>query len=699
MVDLRLNDIQPEYEEASTNVDMGKIISAGCMNVEIPDLPDTRRQTAQLNQVEPAFALESPDEALEDPLETAARTEVVNAPPSTSEVDPEMEENHLIHEEERLVRRIGPERTASLTHYDPVRPEETRAEVTEDKISLDIMIPMSKNRISLLLSAEDERPEKVQGHGESEWGIARPAARSLMFTKLNPKKKLSLKCTKFRHRLNQHRVLLPEVLCEYGQLPFPPGMDPNQWGWNRPRVPGLRPGAFMQGPRRGPYMRPGFFPGPRGPPPQHHPGFNQRKPRPNWMPRLVRLPHSHFPSAPNDPNFNYPQSSNWTAPTPPPTPAPSGSGEEDSAQQGDLAHPPKKKKRSANGTARPWDRDAAEIALKTEMEFKKNAGAHALVVRFPDPELSKDIIQKYNSAIENVHFQGPCSPRYCFVTLREGANVDQVMTELNDVQFGNGMLKAERKVEKQEENVKPEDIDPFTLFIGNLPANISTVQVKEKFPTALRIDVGYAQKMKYTRYAFARYSTTTAALEAYKQSINTIIANRSIVLRFRRNNAPVGPPGEKPAGVAPAVEPKPGEKLTVGAKLKAKRDKAKQEKAQKDRELGRYTYDDDDDSDEDKVSLEDDDSDSTDMMNEGDEDIDDDEDDGEGEFEDDDDDDEEGEDEPLKKPELDDDDDDDDDVTDGNGDLGNGNDVSGDDDDDDEVMKDSDFFSRLGLRK
>uniref|UniRef100_A0A146M5M8 Protein painting of fourth n=1 Tax=Lygus hesperus TaxID=30085 RepID=A0A146M5M8_LYGHE len=428
-----------------------------------------------------------------------------------------------------------------------------------------------------------------------------------------------------------------------GQLPFPPGMDPNQWGWNRPRAPGLRPGAFMQGPRRGPYMRPGFFPGPRGPPPQHHPGFNQRKPRPNWMPRLVRLPHSHFPSAPNDPNFivNYQQPTNWTAQTPAATPAPTGSGEEDSSQQGEPSHPPKKKKRTTNGTSRPWDREAAELALKTEMEFKKNAGAHALVVRFPDPELSKDIIQQYNSAIENVHFQGPCSPRYCFVTLREGANVDQVMAELNEVKFGSGLLKAERKVEKQEENVKPEDIDPFTLFIGNLPANISTVQVKEKFPTALRIDVGYAQKMKYTRYAFARYSTTQAALEAYKQSINTIIASRSIVLRFRRNNAPVGPPGEKPA--VAAVEAKPGEKLTVGAKLKAKRDKAKQEKAQRDREQGRYTYDDDDDSDEDKVSLEDDDSDSADMNNDGDEDVDDDEDDGEGEFEDDDDDDEEGE--------------------------------------------------------
>lgn len=72
-----------------------------------------------------------------------------------------------------------------------------------------------------------------------------------------------------------------------GQLPFPPGMDPNQWGWNRARAGGMRPppGGFLPGPRRGPYMRPGFFPGPRGlqGPPQQQAFYNQ-----------VCVNHSHF---------------------------------------------------------------------------------------------------------------------------------------------------------------------------------------------------------------------------------------------------------------------------------------------------------------------------------------------------------------------------------------------------------------------
>lgn len=48
------------------------------------------------------------------------------------------------------------------------------------------------------------------------------------------------------------------------------------------------------------------------------------------------------------------------------------------------------------------------------------------------------------------------------MTLKEGANVEKVMKELNKVEFGKKTLVAERKVEKAEENVKPEDIDPFT---------------------------------------------------------------------------------------------------------------------------------------------------------------------------------------------------------------------------------------------
>ena len=73
--------------------------------------------------------------------------------------------------------------------------------------------------------------------------------------------------------------------------------------------------------------------------------------------------------------------------------------------------PPKKKKRTSNGTSRPWNREAAEKALAVEAECQKNAGSNAIVVRFPDPELSKEIVQKFHSTIENVHFQAPCGAR------------------------------------------------------------------------------------------------------------------------------------------------------------------------------------------------------------------------------------------------------------------------------------------------
>ncbi|BES93439.1 RRM [Nesidiocoris tenuis] len=477
-------------------------------------------------------------------------------------------------------------------------------------------------------------------------------------------------------------------------MPFPPAMD--QWRWNRPRGGAMRPGGFISGLRPGaPYMRPRFFPGHRGPmPPQ--PFFNLPKSRPNWMPRLVRLPH--FPSAPGDPNFtNFPPPGSWPALTPKATTS-NEIRDEESNQQSENFQPPKKKKRTANGTCRPWTKEAAELALKAENEHKKKFGFTALVVRFPDPEISREMIQNYHSAIDNVHFQGPCSSRYCFVTLKPQADAEKVMEELNQIKFGCGYLKAERKVEKQDEHVKIEEIDPFTLFVGNLPANISTVEVKEKFPTAMRIDVGYAQKMKFTRYAFCRFLTTEAALEAYKNSVNLVISNRSIVLRFRRTNAPVGPPGEKPA-ISP-IEAAATEMLTVGAKLKAKREKAKLLKG-------------DDSSDDDVVPLEDDESYSGHSADEVDDEKEDDEDDGEDEVEDDDDDDDdEGEDE-APKAEIDDDDDDDgsgdDDTWETSGLVGDsvnggvfGDDPSSDpndDDDDDEVMNDSEFFNKLTTKR
>lgn len=364
---------------------------------------------------------------------------------------------------------------------------------------------------------------------------------------------------------------------------LPPGGEFNDHHpeWRPQMRPGqMRPGFFPY-PRRGMHMRPGFFPGPRPfvMPPQNF--VNQRKMRP-WVPRPPRPPPPppppHFPPPPPESYMPFPPQPPWPAPPPPPPPPPpEAQSEADTTSESTIR---KKKKRAANGTTRPWDKDAAERAHALELECQRSANAKSIVIRFPDPELSKEIVQGFHNSIDNVHFQGPCGGRYCFVTLKEDANVDKVMEDINKIKFGVGFLNAEKKAQKPEENATYENIDPYTLYVGNLSLNITVLEVKEKFPTALRIDVGHAKRMKNTRYAFVKFSTAEAALEAYKASVNTIMASRSIIVRFRRHKAPVGPPGEKPAQ-AP-VDVKPGEKLTVGAKLKAKKEKAKAEKAAKE---------------------------------------------------------------------------------------------------------------------
>jgi len=42
-------------------------------------------------------------------------------------------------------------------------------------------------------------------------------------------------------------------------------------------------------------------------------------------------------------------------------------------------------------------------------------------------------------------------------------------------------------------------INYFRLYLGNLPANITSNAVKDEFPKAIRVDIGYAKKMKNTR--------------------------------------------------------------------------------------------------------------------------------------------------------------------------------------------------------
>lgn len=59
-------------------------------------------------------------------------------------------------------------------------------------------------------------------------------------------------------------------------------------------------------------------------------------------------------------------------------------------------------------------------------------------------------------------------------------------------------------------------------------------RVKSFFPNAARIDIGYAQRMKYTRYAMVRYATVEEAFEGFRLAFKMDLGPRSLVIRFRR---------------------------------------------------------------------------------------------------------------------------------------------------------------------
>ena len=149
--------------------------------------------------------------------------------------------------------------------------------------------------------------------------------------------------------------------------------------------------------------------------------------------------------------------------------------------------------------SRPWNREDAEKALTVENEYTRSVKAKSLIIKFPDPDLNKDIVRKFHPGIQNIHFQSPSGPRFCFVQMGEDVDIEQAIKDLQNIPFGVGHLKVERKSLREEDAPKPEEIDPYTLYIGNLPESVNVNEVKSKFPLASRVDVGYAQKMRNTR--------------------------------------------------------------------------------------------------------------------------------------------------------------------------------------------------------
>lgn len=151
-----------------------------------------------------------------------------------------------------------------------------------------------------------------------------------------------------------------------------------------------------------------------------------------------------------------------------------------------------------NKQKKSWNKEDAERALKTENEYNKTVTAQNLIIKFPDPDLNKDIVKLFHSGIQNIHFQSPSKPRYCFIQMADNVNIDDAVKDLEKIQFGIGHLKVEKKCLRNEDNTTPEEIDPYVLYIGNLPENVTLNELKSKFPTA-EVEVKHSKKMRNTR--------------------------------------------------------------------------------------------------------------------------------------------------------------------------------------------------------
>uniref|UniRef100_A0A1Y1NGR7 RRM domain-containing protein n=1 Tax=Photinus pyralis TaxID=7054 RepID=A0A1Y1NGR7_PHOPY len=205
----------------------------------------------------------------------------------------------------------------------------------------------------------------------------------------------------------------------------------------------------------------------------------------------------------------------------------------------------KKKPLSQNvPNKKDWTAQDAEVALSTEKAFNKKS-KNSLIIKFPDQELSKEIVSQFHPSIENVHFQQPCTPRFCFVTLQESADPEEIINTLNKQKFGEGYLTVEYKKDRDEEQViLADDIDPLTLYVGNLAQEVTKDDIVNLYPNNKRIDIGFAKKMKFTRYAFIGFRTAAESLEAFKRTHCKQMYSKSLIVRFRRLHGTIGMPGE-----------------------------------------------------------------------------------------------------------------------------------------------------------
>ncbi|ODN03588.1 Protein painting of fourth [Orchesella cincta] len=289
-------------------------------------------------------------------------------------------------------------------------------------------------------------------------------------------------------------------------------------------------------------------------------------------------------------------------------------------------------------------------ALKAEQELTSTQG-RILKITLPDPVVTHDSAKGWSNAIETVLFARPVEPRSFTVVLQAGANVKKEIEKLSKVAVGNGKLTVKEHNPAElghtgGHNKDPADlIDPYTLYVTNLPESINKPELEELFKGAtVTSPRKHNPKMgTSSKFAFVAFETAEAALTAFKENFNKKVDGKSIIMRFRR----LSPAEQKQSQVkeTPATEvkatPKAAEvkKPAAAADAKAKKQQApaaKGKQAVKQEPVEEDDEDDDDDDEDDDEGMEiggeesdDDEDDDDDDLEDGDDDDDDDDDDDE----------------------------------------------------------------------
>lgn len=94
----------------------------------------------------------------------------------------------------------------------------------------------------------------------------------------------------------------------------------------------------------------------------------------------------------------------------------------------------------------------------------------------------------------------------------------------------------------------PENIDPFAIYVGNIPDNINIKYIKSQFDQCIHYeeyDIQFNNDdspiEKYSRYANFYFSSVEEAIEAYKKAFSLDLGRRRIV-RFRQRNMDLSDP-------------------------------------------------------------------------------------------------------------------------------------------------------------